>query len=143
MCLLVIVSLGVYLARLSRRWLSISLFLVATPSSYLWRVCPVPINRSRRPPFLVLGCAAIAVVMTPHVKILAAICFVVGGVFFASCLRGRFTELPVRADAAFNGEIKSEGEREQETGNFAGFYAKLPVHQYVRADDQPGIRLLF
>lgn len=77
-------------------------------------------------PFFVLGCAAIAVVMTPRVKFLAVICCVVGGVFFASYLRDYFTEFPVRADVAFSGEIRREGERAQKTGDFAGFYAQLP-----------------
>lgn len=89
-------------------------------------------------PFFVLGCAAIAVVMTPHVKFLAAICFVVGGVFFASYLRDYFTEFPVRADAAFSSEIRREGERAQETGDFAGFYAQLPrfINMYGPTTDR-------
>jgi 4-amino-4-deoxy-L-arabinose transferase-like glycosyltransferase len=88
--------------------------------------------------FLVLACAAIAVVMSPRVKFLAVICCVVGGVFFASYLRDYFTEFPVRADVAFNGEIRREGERAQETGDFAGFYAQFPrfINMYGAITDK-------
>lgn len=77
-------------------------------------------------PFLILGCAVIAVVLTPMFKQLPVVCLALGILFAGYYARDYFTKFPARADFYFQTDVRRAGERARATGDYEGLKAQLP-----------------
>ena len=75
--------------------------------------------------FLVLGCAVIALELSPILKTLTTACAVVGAVFGLSFLHDYFDEYRTRSRQRFQDDIRAAGEVAQLTGDFASFYDRF------------------